>query len=164
MRFFTRAVVSGDLNDAEVERISACYQQHIGDIAGSASPEIAELAQTNLHDGLIRRVVVQPDADELVLSLRCGDLQVGYFDIDILYLGVSIDAQQLEVLTRRVHDRRTEILAGEIDRLPDGRFVHRLIFWPDDELEMVFSSLNITRQAQQDRIMACDVEPYIEFR
>ncbi|MHB9134673.1 MAG: hypothetical protein ACYDBB_26675 [Armatimonadota bacterium] len=164
MRFFTREFVAGELTDAEVDSICISYQRHIDAIVNIIPVEIAELAQTSLHDGLLCRAVVKPNANELLLSLRCGDLQIGYYDIDIHYYGVVVDTQLLEVLSRRARDRHTEILAGEIDIKADGRFVHRLIFWPDDEVEIVFSSIHLVRQSRLDRKVVVDEEPYIEIR
>jgi len=164
MRFFTRNVVSGKMADVEVDRVYSAYKQHIGAIVDTSPEDIAELAQTNLHDGLIRRVVVDHGTHKLLLALRCGDLQAGYIDVDIRYSGITLTPQQSQVLLHRTYDRRTEILADEIDIFSNGRFVHRLIFWPDEELEIVFSGLNITKQRQLDRKVACDEEPYIEIR
>lgn len=74
MMFFTREMISGEFADDEVETISKSYQQQIERILVSSPEEIAELAQTNLHDGLIRRVVVDHGDHALSLALRCGDM------------------------------------------------------------------------------------------
>jgi hypothetical protein len=163
MMFFTREIISGEFADDEVDTICKSYQQHIERILVSSPKEVAELAQTNLHDGLIRRAVVDHGVHVLSLALRCGDLQVGYFDVDIQYSGVTLTPQQLQVLARRARDRRTEILADEIDTAADGPFVHRLLFWPDDELEIVFTGLTIEKQDQPSREVANDEKPYIEI-
>lgn len=163
MKYFTRGYISGELADAEAERIGTAYQQHIQVISDFAPVAIADLSKTNLHDGLIRRVVVKHNTNELLLSLRCGDLQVGYFDLELLYSGVSLDIQLLKVLSRRAHDKQTEILADEIDAAADGRFVHRLLFWPEDEISITFANLRLTRQAQPDRKISCTEEPYVEI-
>jgi len=69
----------------------------------------------------------------------------------------------LQVLSRRTHDRRSEILADAIDTVTDGRFVHRLLFWPDDELEIVITGISIEKQRQPSREVADDEKPYIEI-
>lgn len=163
MRFFTRAMLSGELADAEVDSRSKAYQQRIDSLMDALPKDIAELTRINLHDGLIRRVTVDNEAHLLSLVLRCGDLQVGYFDVDLHYSGITLTTQQLQVLSRRAHDRHTEILADEIDMAADGRFVHRLIFWPYDELEITFAGLTIQKRDQAGREVADDREPIIEI-
>ena len=108
-------------------------------------------------------MVVDNEAHVLSLALRCGDLQLGYFDVDIRYSGVILTPQQLKVLSCRAYDRSTEILIDEIDTQADGRFVHRLLFWPDNELGIIFSDLTIEQQCQPSRKVAYDEKPYIEI-
>jgi len=162
MKFFTREMISGELPETEFNATCKAYQQHIEQMLISSPKAIAELAEISLHDGLIRRVVLDHGANELLLALRCGDLQIGYFDLDIRYSGVALAPQQLKLISRRANDRSTEILADEFDMETDGRFVHRLLCWPEDELEIVFTGVTFEKQCQPCREFAYDEEPFIE--
>ncbi len=47
-------------------------------------------------------------------------------------------------------DRQTEVLYDEVD-LEDGDYVHRILFWPEGEIAIVFRSLQIVRTPRADR-------------
>ncbi len=162
MKYFTRAWASGDLSDTEQEQILESYQEHLSRHRSVLSGNIAKLAtRISLHDGLVRRVVIDRRTVELKLELLCGDNQVGYFDLDLTYRGVQWDGFDLEVLERRARDRRTEILYDEVDVLSDGVFEHALLFWPEDEVSIRFYELDIVKTVRDEPSIAFAGDPVV---
>ncbi len=90
----------------------------------------------------------------MILRLRCGDLRVGYFDLDVHYRGIVPTMADVELLKEAAWDRRTEVLYDELDREPDGVFVHRLLCEGTDggrELTFRFQELALSRTPRQQR-------------
>ena len=111
MKYFTRAWATGGLTDADYETVLPSYWRHFDRIKGSLpAPLVTFATKLSIHDGLIRRVVVDQEADTLALELLCGDLQIGYFDLDLVYGHVDWGVLDLVALARRANDRETEIL------------------------------------------------------
>ena len=96
MKYFTRAWATGGLTDEEYETVKPSYWRHFDRIKESLPEELATFAtKISMHDGLIRRVLVDREADTLALEMLCGDLQVGYFDLDLVYGQVDWDVVDL---------------------------------------------------------------------
>src|SRR5580704_12225883 len=99
MRFLTRQWCDGSMSDETAARVEAEYQQHRAEVLPRLPEPLRVLAQgINIHDGLIRVVEIDAKARELRLALVCGDLDVGYFDLDLSYHGVRIDLVDRKVL------------------------------------------------------------------
>ncbi len=161
MKYFAREWATGELSDEESERIVSDYWVHIDTLLPSLPPAVAALARDiNLHDGLIHRVLVQPEQRRLELELRCGDLQVGYFDLDLIYSEVRMDLLDIPLLQALARDRQTEVLYDEVD-LDESNYVHRILFWPEGEIAIVFRSLQVIRTPRADRSIY-DFEKYGE--
>lgn len=139
MQFFSRAWQAGDLTEEEAEAVSErYYREHLPAIASRLSPALRELAEhraasgeiLGIHDALIRRSVVNRSRGELRLELRAGDLQVGYYDLDLIYDRVDFARSDWAVLRQAGSAERVELLYHEIDLTTDEWFVHRILCWP----------------------------------
>ena len=75
------------------------------------------------------------------MRLRCGDLQAGYFDLDIAYEEANMSTTELAELTSAVNNSETEILYDEVDLGAVGKYVHRLLLWPRGEIVITFASM-----------------------
>lgn len=149
MHHFTRQWHSGE--DESDPRDA--YWAHVDAIESELPEPVRRLARdVNLHDGLIQRVQVDRPADSVSLELRCGDCQVGYFDLELVYAGVDWDRSELSELTAIADDPDTEALYDEVDRLAEGGpYVHRILWWPYREVELMFDGLTVTTTPQPDR-------------
>lgn len=102
--------------------------------------------RVNLHDGQIQSFEYRPGGAPVVRAL-VGDLQVGYEFVELSVVdaelrlgpGATIDSLRLK-------DAETEILYDEVDIEADGRFVHRVLLWPQGEYEVVFTALSERRE------------------
>jgi hypothetical protein len=152
MKYFTREWMEGQYSDEAFEKVIPSYWRYVEQLMHRLPPSVAELAkEVNLHDGLFRKVIVNRQESSLALYLRCGDLQVGYFDQDLFYSGVDLTALALPVLAARARDRKTMIEYDEVDMDDQGQFVHRIIFSPKDEISITFAGLQLARTPQPNR-------------
>ena len=147
MQFFTREWLSGGLDDAKFEATIPAYEAHLDRILPVLPGTVQALARgVNLHDGLIRSVELRTNRRTLKLALRCGDLQVGYFDVDLVYGGVDWGASNLKELASIARNVHTEVQYDEVDADAtngESRLVHRIIFAPKGEIEIVFATLGL---------------------
>ena len=163
MKFFTRSWASGDLPDQEVEEVINRYWGRIDEIEPQLPPRLATLARKiSLHDGLIHHVNVDLPEANLTLDLVCGDLQIGYFDLRLQYRCVDWSSVDRKILARRALDEETEVLYDEVDRLADGSYEHRLLFWPEDEVAFRFSNFDFQQKPRPARDFERPTQVYLE--
>lgn len=161
MKFFTPAWHSGALDSVGPDTAFEDYRRHLAPLLPNLPPDVQTLASTNLHDGLLFHLVTNGDA--LQLSLRCGDLRVGYLDAVLDYFGVLPSAdftktlEEIAPVTRRraaKHNTRcSEALYAEID--VDGEWIiHRILFIAGNgyhELTVRFKDLALLTQGRRNR-------------
>ncbi|HEU4699129.1 MAG TPA: hypothetical protein VFS40_08115 [Gemmatimonadales bacterium] len=146
MRFFTPEWHEADLPQAETDAVFSAYERHLNAIWPRLHATVRVLAGgLNLQNALIRRVVLDRTARELRLELRAGDEEAGFYDVDLTYLGAIVDAADVALLAEAARDPDTELLYDELD-LSGGAggaeaYLHRLLFWPYRECEVLFDAL-----------------------
>lgn len=130
MQYFTEEAIHWEAPPKSFKAASNAYKAHLEGLWPYLPPEMQELAKTDLQDGLVRQIVVDHRAAAVILRLRCGCFQdpqgkpVGYFDLDIHYHGFVLTPPELETL-KEAGRERVELLYNEIEREPNGLFVHR---------------------------------------
>jgi len=124
MNYFTPAWHSGNVD----EHPGKAYKEHLAPLLPQWPCDVQRLAtRISLHDGLIRELSWNTDEATLFLRLRCGDLQVGYFDLNLHYSGVLFPPLGLESLAVLKSDKVGSALYDELDE--EGKcFVHRILF------------------------------------
>jgi hypothetical protein len=151
MKFFTREWLTGELTDETYERVIPAYNRHLAEILPRLTPTLRIFAKTeNLHDALIRGIVVGSAQRMLQLYLRCGDVQYGYYDLDIHYKGIQADEVVIDTLALVAQNAHSEVLFDELDALDDA-FVHSLIFHPGSEVSIIFEDFAYERTPQKSR-------------
>ena len=142
MRFFTPAFHRGELAERDADALVAAYEQHLDVLAPALPAPVRVLArELVLHAARIRRVGLDRRGRELRLELRCGDERLGWYDLDLTYLGAILDAADVARLAAAARAPETRLLFDEVDAAPDGAFLHRLLFWPYREVEVMFRAL-----------------------
>jgi hypothetical protein len=132
MNYFTPAWHNGDIED-EDNTVYKKYKEYLAPLLPHWPPDVQILAdRINLHDGLIRELLWDTNEAILFLRLRCGDLQVGYYDLDLHYSGVLLSPLDWGSLLFLKGDtksewRFSEALYDEVDE-EDGFFVHHILF------------------------------------
>lgn len=163
MNFFTRAWCTGHYDESAYDAVAPAYWRHIDAIADRLPPDLVAFHRTvSLHDGLIRAVDDYSTPGTLDLRLRCGDLQVGYFNADLRYQDVAISPDDLGTLSSLARAQGVELLYDELDVRLDGRIEHSIIFWPAGEVTVGCSSLTIATRPVPSRIIRRRHPRYIE--
>ena len=147
MQWLTREWASGALDDAEWDLRWRDYQSHRTAVLPRLRDGAERLIQgVNLHDAQIQSVEHQPGG-ALVLRALVGDLQVGYEFVELSFVGAELRLEPGATIdSLRLYDAETEIIYDEVDVQTDGRFVHRVLLWPQGEYEVVFTSLTERRE------------------
>jgi hypothetical protein len=148
MKFFTRAWCTGQLAEATADARLKVYWKHVDTLAARLPATVYALGRgVNIHDGRFRAVQVVRPKRRIEMVLRCGDNQVGYFDLTLGYDSVDFVRTDTRALSRIVEDPECEILYDEIDVTGRGdaqRCVHRVICWPGyREFVVVFRALGM---------------------
>ena len=167
MRFFSRQWHSSESQDAQDRVVRKYYDSHLPSVLPKLSPPFRQLAlgvtadnsTLDLHDALIRHITVDHQAASLEVALRIGDQQVGYSDFDIKYSEVEGLAGLQGELSRIVHDQDTELLYDEVDITTQGQSVHRILFWPYQEIEVVFEEMTWTQAPTKGREFERPADP-----
>jgi len=134
MRYFTRAWVDGDLTEEESDTVVRVYRRHLEVIASRLPPGVLELSQRwSLNDALFKIVQFDHVNQQLLLRLRCGELQYGYYDLSLHYTGATVIDHTPYRLSGLVATAGVEVLYDEIDVTGDDRFEQRMILWPSGE-------------------------------
>jgi hypothetical protein len=106
----------------------------------------------HMHDAVIEKVSWRPTAKELkVTFLTMTSGSSDYHAVCLTYRGAMMGEGRVEVWESVAHDRRAEVLEHEVDVAPEGHFVHRLLFWPRDEVTVDFEELLIDISERSDR-------------
>lgn len=140
MRYFTLDVYNHwyeHYDDKALKEVFDQYTRYLAGMKGVLPDEALALAGLRgVDDGLLHSVQHDRGAEVLRLTMRCGDLRVGYYDLVLLYEGASISSEHDRVLAwvaRSTRGHRTcscEVAYHEVDRADDGRIEHRLLFHP----------------------------------
>jgi len=143
MRYFTRGWANGDLDDAEFEHAGVAYDQRLAAIVPRLPAALQELARTSLHDAILERVRWNPTARRLQVSFVAGLQQSAPITVGATYEGAMLGERRIEALRNAARDREATVLYDEIDLAEEGHFVHRLLFWPREEVTIDFAALRL---------------------
>ena len=136
MLFFTPAWMSGDCQE---DALSA-YAARIQVIGRNLPAGVLHVIRTvSLHDARIQSVRVS--GARLVLLLRCGDVQVGYFDVELTYRDLSFAMSDLGSLPAVCAEPTEELLWDEFDLVGD-MIVHRILFRSLREVSLAFRDMD----------------------
>ena len=152
MRYFTRGWANGDLSDDEYARMPEAYARRLAEIAPRLPAAMLKLArEISLHDGLIARMRWRPNSKELTMTLVTGSVGPGYRTTTLTYVGALLGKSRIEALRNAGLDRETQLLYDEVDIDDDGLLVHRILFWPREEVTIDFSELRLEDEPREDR-------------
>jgi hypothetical protein len=156
MRWFTDEAREDD-GDAW-ERAGAAYSAHLTAIAPRLPQDLARLAKDprfDLDGGRFHEVHVDRRGGVVILSIDCGNLQVGYRRLTIRFDDAAIVPDDLQLVAYAIgaeftpnhwHDGTTvtDIRAFEIDLVAPRRFTLRFRLWPFYEFAVEFGDLTMS--------------------
>jgi hypothetical protein len=152
MRWFTRAWHRGDLGDAyDYQAVVDAYWTHIQELLPTVPPSVRELAHPSLHDARFEEVTVDPQRRTITMRVMTGDLQLGYYSLDLIYGDAVLEGTVIGEFKRMVERPKAEILYDEVDRQTIGQYEHRFLIWPDGEFAIRFGDVGLTRTGTNAR-------------
>ena len=109
------------------------YSQHLEGLRDALPAHVLELARLpGMDDGLIVETVHDRAERVLRLTLLCGDLQMGYYDLKLIYEDAEITPEHAQRLARLAHDTPSEhgpeVSRHEVDVTKNGQIEHRIEF------------------------------------
>jgi hypothetical protein len=136
LKFF-RPEACDTFEDIESYRVVFdAYRRHVDGLRESLPPHVLELTQpSGMEDGLVVRVDHDRQQRVLRLVLRCGDLQMGYYNLEVTYIDAEILPEHDIVLATIARSTKTQrhhecdLAYHEVDAAQGGRIEHRLIFY-----------------------------------
>lgn len=152
MRWFTDAAYDAA---EDWDTMLRDYERHLEALMPSLSPQLAEFAterRFNLHDAELRRIDIDQPARVVTIVANAGDLEVRYRALTLRFSDAAVAPDNLQALAYAVGagyhsdhwgDTITTVLAQELDRRPDGRFVLRLRLWPFYAFAVDFADLHL---------------------
>ncbi len=144
MKWWTQEWLDGDLSEAEEEAVDRDYKQHLLAIKDSLPKGILTFSEAggpvSLHDGYFVHASTNTRGVDLELDIRNRHDNVetdgGFLEplllVHLVYRDYELIGMSKEQLYWRTSPGvETVIIRAEVDVLQDGRFEHRMCFWPD---------------------------------
>ena len=169
MKYFDEkylSLVNEDLPEFEaMHTVSKAYEDYIESLRSKFGDQFVEFAQAYyVDDGLLVRAVMDREQGLFLLTLRCGNLVIGYFDLLLEYHGFVLSNDSFKRLERiarmNIPYRWTfDIWLQEFELLEEGRIAHRIAFHDYDynyqllELTIQCAELKLFRKEMPDRKM-----------
>lgn len=142
MKYFTKEWCFSDLDDHEIEKRLKSYREYIGNVYEKLPFVLKILSKDiNLHDGRIKKASFIKDQNIFVIEGVFGDLQSGYYLLEIKYVNISKLSE--DVLVSVFKDQEIEVLSDEIEVFPENYFSHRMLFSTKKEINMAFKDIQI---------------------
>jgi hypothetical protein len=141
MKFFTVDVYNSWYrtyeDDSTLKAAFHDYNEYLEGLDGILPARILTLARLpGVDDGLVVLVKHDRNQSAIVLTLRCGDLEMGYYDLVVQYEEAEISAQDEQTLaqiartTQNESRHESDLYFHEMDVTAVGGMEHRLLFHP----------------------------------
>jgi hypothetical protein len=152
MKFFTKSFYTGRLTEKEFANKIIQYQENLHSIDPFITDEIKKfIKEVNVHDALTKKICINRNPGDLRLELRCGDLQVGYYDVHVSFKEVKISDVVINRWREILNDKDVEILADEINLTEKGKFSYGLIFSSYKDICFEFENLKFIKNGCKGR-------------
>lgn len=145
MKYFTKDWCFSRLDDQEIEQKLQDYRNYINAIYMKLPFALKLLVWSiNLHDGRLELLSFNLHKKKLILRGVFGDLEFGYFILEIKYLNVyNLD---VSIFNSIFKNQQIEILSDEIEVLKESLFSHRLLLSTHEDIDIQFEDIEIKIQ------------------
>lgn len=145
MKYFTKDWCFSNLDDDEIEKRLKNYRTYIHNVYKKLPFVLKNLIKTiNFHDGKLEKVSFIQNKRTLILKGVFGDLEVGYYFLEVKYLKVS--NLEIDFLDSVFKNQEIEILSDEIEVLNENLFSHKILFSTKQDINIQFQDIKITIQ------------------
>ena len=142
MKYYTQEWCFSNLDDQEIEERQKNYFEYIDKIYEKLPFTLKLLAKKiNLHDGIISSIAFHHEQNILILKGVFGDLQTGYFLLEIKYLKTKNLSKEL--LISIFNEKKLEVLSDEFEFFSLGSYSHRILFSSKQEIEILFGDMEV---------------------
>jgi len=160
MKFFTLDVYKEEDSSKPFAAAMAAYNEHLAALRGVLPDDLLTLAHLpGVDDGLVVKVHHVRRLKALQLTLRCGGLPMGYFDLVLNYEGIELSPQTAWTLARIARTTKSDsrhehdVAYHEIDRSEAGGVTHRFLFHPGVLVQFSCQCLRWEKIARPDRTL-----------
>lgn len=142
MKFYTLDWCRSRMPDTEIDRIYDSYQSYINSIYEELPHNLRNLiTNVNLHDGIIKNVIISPSQNKLSMYGIFGDLQTGYTHLHLEY--TLLNNFSIGDCSHIFMDEEIEILSDEIEFIRPDSYKHRILFNSGKEIEICFNKIEL---------------------
>jgi len=135
VRFFSPEVCDTFDDFEPFRKVYGDYRRHLEGLRGVLPERVLELAEpSGMEDALVVRVNHDRERRVLRLVLRCGHLQMGYYNLVLTYEDAELRPEHDAALARIARSTKSQSFFGcdlayhEVDAAEGGRIEHSLIF------------------------------------
>ena len=136
MKFFTPERIDEIVDPWTFKELQCEYLRYLHSLGNKIPDHIYSLVELEaVQDGLIVRARRISKGNILELTIRCGHLQMGYYNLTLRYLDAEISPDDDINLARIARGTYTstrhycDFAHHEIDLCDDGRIEHRVMFF-----------------------------------
>lgn len=127
----------------ELKRVSKAYSEFLAVQSRNLPQSAIELSKlAGMEDGLFVLVLRKNCNRDLRIIMRCGHLQMGYYDLVLDYENVEMSSEHNRTLAHMARASVSDQVNGcdfvyeEFECIKNGRFEHRMIFMSWQELTL----------------------------
>lgn len=147
MKYFTPEACDTFDEIEPFRKVNEQYRGHLTGLRGILPEKVLELAEpSGMENALVVHVAHDRTRRSLRLVLRCGDVQIGYYNLVLTYVDAWLMPEHDVVLARIARTTKTQrifecdLAYQELDATEDGHIEHRLIFYNRTCLEPASAS------------------------
>jgi hypothetical protein len=166
MKYYTKEWCFSNLDDQEIEARQKSYDEYINKIYEKLPFTLKIMTRhINLHDGIIESISFCQEHNLFVLKGIFGDLQTGYFLLEIKYLKTRNLTRELLMAT--FNDQKLNILSDEFEAISACNYSHRILFSSKQEIEIFFQDIEVyvrNTTAASYKQQSCKIELACNFK
>jgi hypothetical protein len=136
MKYFTPEACDTFDEIEPFRKVNEAYRRHLTGLRGILPEKVLELAEpSGMENALVVHVAHDRTRRSLRLVLRCGDLQMGYYNLVLTYEDAWLRPEHDVVLAMIARTTKTQrifecdLAYQEVDATEDGHIEHSLIFY-----------------------------------
>lgn len=141
VKWFSHDWHMGQLSDTQTEEVQRDYAAHEQRLRPVVPAGVLDLLDLSVHDAQVQSVLL--GEGQFTWRLLVGDLQRGYEFATLTYFDAEVVGGADDLAALDLSPEGAELLYDELDLVADGRFIHRVLVWPEGEVWIRFTDLRL---------------------